>query len=226
MILSKNNLLVYLMSGKDKDLPQLDNVHIEKNGSTVGASKMGILCVGPVPKKVKKELIDIYGDSKSEAATVSNKTIKNVVRNIPKDVLFQGRLEYTDMKSDEDGLEFTLHDGKRKHKIQGKKYNRKYIPYKKILRKQLNSPVKERIIVNCTRLRLLLEAIEKTCGDSSDETPIFLEFTENNDLILRAINQITGQRTLATMTTYEGKGEEWIKESKWEKKLRKKKKEK
>jgi hypothetical protein len=217
MILSKNNLLIHELSAIDKAIPVLNNVHIAADGSTVAANGKCLIAVSPVDEKLKSSIP--LQETKSDAHTISNESIKEVLKNVPKDTMFGGLLEYCDT---ENGT-FTSSDGKRKRKLETNVYQKKYIDYKKAFRRIPWNNKKKRIALNRKRLIKLLQTIDKICPDSSGEGAVYIEFTEENNVVLRSINHINGQRTIALMTTYKGIEGNWLQPDEWEKKLCQKK---
>ena len=146
-------------------------------------------------------------------------TVVDVLKNIPKDSLFEGRLEHCDVNTD---AVLTLHDGAREKVIKGKKIQfTEFIPFKKIFARILGQKESFRVVVNLSRMRLLLDAIEKICGDSSGELSIYLEFSKEHEMIIRAEHPRTGQRVIAVLTTYKGFESRWLPEDEFELELKK-----
>lgn len=224
MILSKSNLLVVGIVHPDKKIPVLNNVHIERDGSTVARNNKVLIMVSPVLPEVKEKLEAILPETEMNVVTVSSGTINSVLKSLPSDRAFKGLLEHTDLDV-EDGVKFTLTDGKRNRSISGKKYARKYISYKEALAdalSRINTGVQ--IVLDLNRLLLLLQTIKKICPDTSKELPVFIEFTNDNDIIIRALNPNNGQRVIALMTSYKGIEGKWLNYNKWEQTFFKKKK--
>ena len=217
MILSKKNLLVVESVSVDKQISVLNNIHVRSDGGTIGSNGRGMIVVSPVPDEVKKQVplkekIGVDGS----AATLSSETIKKVLRNLPRDVQFGGLLEFVDL---EDGV-FTLTDGKRTHEIAGKVYERNYIDYNKVIQKAFGDIGDGiRVVLNLKRLIALLGTMEKICSDNVTETPIYIEFTSDNDVILMGESNKTGQQVVALMNSYKGIEGKWIVFSDWIKKL-------
>ena len=216
MILNKINLLIHELASIDKAIPVLNNVHITKDGSTIAANGKSIIAVSPVPSTLK-ENVPLY-ETESDPVTISSESVKEILKNIPKDILFNGLLEHCDQKNGE----FIISDGKRKKKIEAKTYQKNYINYKKVFRKASLSSRIHKIVLNRKRLIKLLQTMEKICPDSSGESAVYIEFSRDNDIILRSINHSTGQRCIALMTSYAGIEGKWMEADIWEKKLTKK----
>jgi hypothetical protein len=219
MILSKGNLQVVAVTKRDAKLRALDNVHVTCDGSTVGCSGRSVLAVSPVRKKVKKGLpLEEKGKVRRRGVNVSADSIRAVLKDMPKDTKFDGLLEHCNMRkrTGEDVVVFTMSDGKRRRRVEGKVYPPAYVAYDKVLERSLAEREGRKIVLNLDRLLTLLKTVAEICDDSSAETAAFVEFTENNDVIVRAQNAKTKQRCIAVMASYILKEKEWMKPNKWE----------
>ena len=219
MILSKQSLQAVTIAAKDKQIQGLDNLHVTATGSSIAANRNCVVACSPVPADIKKEL-PVSDSGSCPAVTFSTETARQIIGAIPTDSMFKGRLEFFDLKELSDHeIQFTTHDGKRKKTIEARKYNGKYIPFAEIISRVLSKREKAaRCILNRSRLKLLLEVMDKICGDvSSGEAPAFMEFCACGDIIVRGVNQKTGQRAMAVMTAYEAG--EWLEPDSWEKEL-------
>lgn len=213
MIISKSNLKVADVAKIDSSIPALGNVHFLKDGSTVAANGRALITVSPVHKEVKQAIP--LTESVPKEQTISLGTVKEILKNMPKDVMFKGLLEHCDL-----GIgTFTLHDGKRKKKVEAKVYDREYIDFRKMFYKAGEKRSKCRIVLNRKRLINLLQAIDAICTDNSGENPIYLDFTEDNNIILRGVNVVNGQRAIAVMTSYKHEEGKWLVEDVWEEKM-------
>ncbi len=219
MILSKSSLKVSDISAVDKDIPVLNNVHITSDGSLIAANSKSVIAVSPVSKDVKTK-VPINESNHHKRATISTETIKEVIKNIPRDTLFQGLLEYCDFN---DGS-FELTDGKRKKKIEGNVYQRDFIKFRGIYKEVDSEKRKHRIVLNRKRLIKLLQVIDAICPDTSGESAVYIDFTDNNSMVLRAVNHKTRQRCIGIMHSYKGIEGNWLNPDLWEKKLCQKKK--
>lgn len=223
MILSKSNLLVVGITSVDKKMPVLHNVHVEGDGTTVARNNKALIMVSPVLPEIKEKLETILPESDAEVVTIPSDTISSVLKSIPADKKFKGLLEHTDLHTNDElgalnEVNFTLTDGKSNRTISGRKYERKYIPYKEALAQTLeriNTGTK--VVLDLNRLILLLQTIKKICPDTTKELPVFIEFTDDNDIIIRALNPINGQRVFALMTSYKGIEGKWLNYNEWEK---------
>jgi len=195
MILSKGNLQVVLVSQDDKNIPGLNNVLIEKNGCTVAVNRNSVIIVGAIDKKVC-ENVPLEPSYNDIDVVISSDTIKEIIKNIPRDTLFNGLLEHCDM--DKKGL-FTITDGKRKKKISGKINDKPFVNYRSLVE---CGDVTYKTALNFKRLHTLLNTMQKVCGDSTGESVVFMEFTEDNKLILRAKNMKNKQEMFIITTCY------------------------
>lgn len=219
MIVSKASLQVIHVTSKDSQIPVLDNVHITMDGTTVGSSRGIVLAVSPVNKEVKEKL-HLKETQLKKPLTISSNFTKKIIKNIPPDKQFKGLLEHADIENSIGSrVDVNLHDGNQEFSINGRKYQEEYIPHKKILSNALNARNGFKLVVNRTRLKLLIDTIEKACPDSTGESPIFLEFCENHTILLRCINMVTGQRVMAALLTMNFDEKKWLKDKTWERGL-------
>ena len=221
MIISKSNLLVVNLTKVDKQIPVLDCVRIEENGSSTGGNGRSFITVSPVPDDTKSKLKNVFNDEKSNGVTITSETAKEVLKNIPNDIRFQGMLEHSEIIS-KDGktVRFELHDGARKRSIDGKVNPVSYPDYRKMYNRCLNNKQSVKLIVNAKRLLPLIDTLMKISEDTGDFSKLYIEFTEEKDIILRMQNQKTGQRAIGLMWCYKGNEAEWMEDNKWEKELK------
>lgn len=220
MIISKSNLLCSEITKHDK-IPALNNVVLEPDGSTVGSNGKAMLLVGPVSEQVQ-QAFPLKGGLADERIVVGEETAKEVLKNIPRDTRFGGVLEHCDVREDAERTEnvnFSITDGKRTRYIVGKKYDRQYIDYKSILSRVFKSKIDARVVVNLKRLISLLVTIDKCCPDSSGNQAVYIEFSQDNDVLIRSANAKTGQRLIGIMQSYKGAEGQWLETDKWERSL-------
>jgi hypothetical protein len=212
MILSRGNLLIVDTTRVDKDIPALDAVHIRGDGSTVATNGLAVVTVSPVNEERRKQCPLDETPSMGDI-TIPAETIKDVLKHMPKDSQFRGILEHCDFNLGK----FTFTDGKRKSSLEGKTYPRKYVPYKLIFENAYQAKTETRVAINLKRLLATLETIDTICSNSSKDAIVYLEFTKDNDIIVRSENQITKQRAIAVMSSYKGSEGKWMELSEWEK---------
>lgn len=218
MILSRHNFLIENTTRVDKDIPALANVHITEDGATVATNGQSVIAVSPV-HKTRKEKYPIEESQTIGESTIPVETVKEVLKHVVKDNQFQGILEHFDFNNSGGNANFQFTDGKRRSSMQGKLYPRKYVNYKAVFENAFKKKESTRVVLNIRRLLALLETVQETCGSSSRDAVAFIEFTSDNDVILRAENSITRQRICAIMSSYKGIEGEWLTETEWEKKL-------
>jgi len=222
MIISKSSLQVLLVTKNDK-IPVLNNIHIREDGTTIGSNGKTILAVSPVGAEVRNTLKDRIGDDPlSSAITVAEETAKDVLKNIPKDTQFKGLLEHCNVKIDPEsdrGVEFTMTDGKRPKVIKGKRWMRDYIQFEDVFKRVAATRKEVKIVLNRRRLMSLLDAIDKACPDSTGNSPVYIEFSDQNDIIVRCVNYVNGQKVMGVMQSYKGIEGQWLEEGEWERSL-------
>ena len=218
MILSRHNFLIASTTRVDKDIPSLSNVHITEDGATVATNGQSVIAVSPV-HKTRKEKYPIEESDMMGESTIPVETIKDVLKHVVRDSQFQGILEHCDYNNAGGNANFTFTDGKRRSSMQGKLYPKKYVNYKAVFENAFKRKEGMKVVLNIRRLLALLETVQETCGSSTRDAVAFIEFTSDNDVILRAENNLTRQRICAIMSSYKGLEGEWLTETDWEKKL-------
>lgn len=230
MILSKANLTAVIITADDKSVPMLNNLYVEADGTTVAANSRCMLAVSPVPDEVRGGLGYMEDSGSVGNIIVAADTVKEVLRNMPRDTKFGGLLEYTDLKkgsgssgvSGGDGVTFRLRDGMRDRSIGAKIYSRTYFDYKSAFQKAAEAGAKARVVLNRKRLISLLETMDKICPDSSGESPVYLEITTADDILIKTEGH-HGQRVIGFMKAYQDGESNWLSENKWEAKMKKRK---
>jgi hypothetical protein len=220
MILSKQNLEIYKVPQEDKGIPVLNNVHVTAEGASVAANSKSFICVSPVTDVVKKSLPlgegDVLG---ADGTTISLGLAREVCAAIPSDSQFEGLTEHVSI-SEPDELVFEITDGRRKKTLRGKKFERPYIKYIDFMKKIFSrKPRRVKMVVNRKRLLTLISVIEKLCTDKTGHSLLYVEVTQENELVLRAINPRTGQHVAAFMSSYDSQEEDYIESNEWEKKF-------
>jgi hypothetical protein len=224
MIISRSSLQVLNIIKNDK-VPVLNNVHITQDGTVIGSNGKCIILVSPVTKEVRNNLKELIGDdpiNDPKGVTISEEAGKDVLKNMPKDTQFKGLLEHVNVIPDEEdhrAVEFKLTDGKRPKAIRGRRWERDYIEYQKVLDRVNRTKEVKRVVLNRKRLLSLLDTIDKACTDTSGNSAVFLEFSEANDIIVRGVNYANGQRMIGVMQSYKGNEGEWLEQDEWEKKI-------
>ena len=213
MITSKNALNVVTTTTADKNVKVLDNVHIEEDGSVVAANREGIVIVSPVVKQLRERIRLDEGDSIG-SCTLSSDTIRDTIKFIGVDKKYKGLLEHCDIVRTPDGATITMFDGKRSKAMQVKVYPKDYFDYLSLVANVMKKKTTARVVLNRKRLKSLLDTLEKVCADSSDVSPVDLEFTDTNAMIMRGVNGKTGQRVIAICRGF--KTDKWMEPNDWE----------
>ncbi len=210
MIISRSSLQAVLCTNKTP--PILDNVHFQTDGTAVAFDGKMLGVVSPVRTEIKEQIPIV--ETPGVAATMSSETIREVLKNMPVDKKFHGLLEHTDLTPE--GT-FKLTDGKRQRSLAGKPYSREYIDYRAVIR-QIGKPV-VRVVLNRHRLKAMLDFLDKACPDGANESPAYLEFSESNDVTIRTVNPMNGQRALGYMASYKNEEGKWLEPDEWEQSL-------
>lgn len=221
MIISRTNMEVVSVTKHDK-VPVLNNVHIQQDGTTIGSNGKVIMAVSPTKDFIRKTLGEQLGNDPldEKGLTIDSDIIKDVLKNTPRDLHFRGVLEHCNVKPyDNSSVEFSMTDGKRPKIIKGQRWNRDYINYKEVFHAAYTSKKSVKVVLNLRRIISLLDAIDKACPDRTGNAPVFLEFSDSNDIILRSMNFMNGQRVFAVMQSYKGAEGEYIEETDWERSL-------
>lgn len=221
MIVSKSNLLVVSLTAVDKNIPVLDCVRIEEDGSTIGGNGNSFIAVSPVDKEIKEKINSVFKDEESNPVTITSETAKEVIKNIPNDIRFKGMLEHTEVVCTNDkSVSFNLNDGAREKTIYGKINPLRYPDYKNMFKRCLSNKKNIRLVVNAKRLLPLIETIMKISEDNGDFSRMYIEFTEEKDIILRMQNPKTKQRAIGLMWCYKGNENVWLEPNQWEEGLK------
>jgi len=216
MIFSKQNLWVVDLTKNDKSIPALDNVHFTKEGLTIGTNGMAVIAVGPVHDNMLKHVI-IRHSPLPQDLTISSETVKEVLKNIPRDTKYSGVTEHVDLSD----KSFSLHTGKTggEKKIGIKTYNREYANFQDVFKRAFSKPTEIKTAINLRRFISVLETLDKICPDSAQNSAAFIQFTKDNDLIIRCENPKTKQKAIAVMKSYSGVESRFPKLEDWERKL-------
>lgn len=222
MIVSKAALQAIEIVKSDNKIPMLNNLRIEADGTVIAFNGRALLAIEPVKEEIVKKL-PIYKERAVRLGlTISAETVREILKNMPKDTLFGGLLEYC--RIDPIGVNkasITISDGRRGRIIEAKLYDREYFDWRKLVSDTLQAETAQRprAILNRKRINALLNCIEKICPDSTGESPIFVEFKENFSVVFRSINQRTGQSCVGVMNAYRGAEGKWMDGNNWEKGL-------
>lgn len=220
MIISRSSLQTFQVTSKDADIPVLDNIHLTAGGTMIGCSRNVVLAISPVLDEIKEKL-HLKEACLKKGVTFSSALAKKILKNMPTDKLYDGLLEHVDVDNSAGSrIDFTFYDGEESFEVIGKRYPDEYTVFGTIIKKAMAGRNGIKLVVNRTRLRLLLEAMDKACPDTSGESPIFLELCDNNTIIMRCINMKNGQRALAVMWAYNFDEKKWLKDQSWEKELK------
>ena len=214
MILSKANLLIQSIIGADRG-----ELIAYKDGHTSAHNKKAQVFVGPVPQSVKKS-VPLDDSEVEDDIGISTDTAKAVIKNISKDTRFGGLLEHCAVDVDDNSATFTTTDGVRRVPISGRVSGVKTDLSGVLISAVRNST--NGVCLNRKRLMALLNVMDKCCTDTSGESPVWVSFTKDNDVILRGVDFKTDQRVIARMVSYKDEEGKWIQDSDWEKQYKRK----
>ena len=221
MIVSRSNLQAVHVTRADAGVPMLDNVMIAADGSTCGTSGRSIVIISPVKKEIKEKLKTILKNTSSDKdILISADTAREILKTLMSDRKYGGLLEHCNIEAvGSEEVKITLTDGKRSKTIHGRRYTRPYLPYQHVVRKAFDGAKENsvRVAVNMKRMLHLLETIQKICPDSAGESPLFMEFSNDGEIIIRAVNFVNTQRAIGIMTAYQGAEGKWLDYDEWEK---------
>jgi len=217
MIVSKNALQVVNLTTADKSVPVLDTVRVESDGTVVASNRETTVCVSPVQPRVAEKLpLKSLSDV---ATTMTSDTARETIKLIGVDRKFGGLLEHVDISLDEGNIQVSMYDGKRTKAVQAKPYPKDYFDYQDLFQRVYDKPIKARVLLNRKRLKLLLDTIEKICMDGSDFAVLFAEFSEDGDMVVKAINRRTGQKVVGIVRGVKDADTLWIEADDWERRL-------
>jgi len=223
MIIHKSNLRIVDVIKEDKGIPMLNNIHIDEDGITSAIGNKIVLVMSAVKDSVCKsiEKMQQWGGKilQKGGITIPADSVKEVMKNIPKDTQFKGLLEHVEV--DKEGI-FKLSDGRRQRVIKCTPWKRDFPEWRKTFDLKRSEGV-FRAVYNRKRLLLLLSAIEKCCEDTSGYSPVWIEGCKDGTMIVRSVNMKTGQKALGVVAAYDGKEGEWIEDTEFELKPKTKK---
>lgn len=201
MILSKASLETLRIAVVDSKIPLLGNIHVEASGRCVASNAKVLLAVDPVIPEVRQRLKSILppSDPATDSVDIPVGTIKEIMKNLPRDNKFGGLLEHVSLSVDGDDLTFVTSDGKRRRTILGKRFTRGFIKYKTILARALGMTPAVRVEINLKRLLGLLNAINAVVGDRVGDMGVTLSVGDDGTLMLRGTSPRMGQSCVGVM---------------------------
>lgn len=215
MIVSKNALQVSKLVKIDKSNKILNNVFIGEDGTIVGANRDAVACVEPVNKTLRGKLV--LEDTESEDLYLSQESVESIIRLVPRDTKHGGLLEYVNIVKKEHIADVEVYDGKRRHNLKCKVNPDNYFEYKELFKRINKEKEKIRCVVNRKRLLSVLSALDYICPDGSNFSPIWMEFTKDNDVLLKVLNPKSKQRVVCAIRGAKGAQDVWLDKNDWEK---------
>jgi len=223
MIVTKSSLLAVGIVKRDKDLPKLDNVVFEPDGTVVACARNVVIAVSP-PDYSKASEAPVVQTLLDRRIIVPAEYVRAVVKEVKTDKTFGGLTEYVDVYScaaagNNEALFTWIRDGE-SQSLRADLYDGEYIPYRDIFKRSLTNPrmTPVRVKMYRARLKTLCDTLDKIAPNDT-EAPVYIEFAMNGDMIMRAVNRRTGQRVVAVMTHYSERGGDWLLSNDWERGL-------
>jgi hypothetical protein len=223
VIVTKASLSAVKVARRDKDLPVLDNIRIEKDGTTVACARNIVLAISPPGEARAAESPVSNSGALDSDITVPSEWVKGVLKEVKTDKTFDGLQEYIDVrverKETPEPVAFFrwVQDGE-PQVLCADLYDGQFIDYRSVFARSLNNRSGVRLKMNRVRLKALVDTLDKVAPDNG-EAPVYIEFTEAGDMIMRATNDKTGQRAVAVMTRYSERGGDWLDPDEWERGL-------
>ncbi len=218
MIVTKASLSAVKVARRDKDLPVLDNVRIEKDGTTVACARNIVLAISP-PAEARAAQAPVTSSGPLDSdITVPSEWVKGVLKEVKTDKTFDGLLEYVDVEKTAAGAAFRWVKDGEPQAMYPDLHSGSYIDYRKVFARSLTNRSGIRLKMNRVRLKALVDTLDKVAPDNG-EAPVYIEFTETGDMIMRATNDKTGQRAVAVMTHFSERGDDWLDPDEWERGL-------
>ena len=194
MIISKASLSIVELTTPDKDVPVLDCICIEPTGVTVACNRNIMVAVLPLSiEMIKNVPLDDSGRLQTQMVLTSE-TTRAILKNIPKDRLFKGALEFCDISND--GV-VTTTDGRQRHTMQITPVKVRFPDYKTEFRYALFDKIINNsslfIQTNRKRFRSFIECLEKVCPYDGDFSPMQFDFSSSDYVVARSRNELTNQ---------------------------------
>lgn len=211
MRIHKSNLSSVDLVSADKTMPLLNNLRIEKDGTTAVCNREAVLVVSPYGS-VREKVSDSFA-----GVTVAAGTAQEVLKSLPRGTGYDELLDAVDVTREDDGrVVFRYSDGVRRRAIEAREFTQPYVRYKEIIRKRLSTKKSIKLVVNRKRMADVFKTLNKVAPDPSGEFPVFLEFSEDA-VIIRCIHPKTQQRIICVVNqAYTSK---WMDENEWERSL-------
>jgi len=221
MIISRYNLMAHKMSRQDRGIPMLDNVHFEKDGTSIATNGLAVIVVSPVTDKMKEHVIIQDKDTIKSDITISAESVKEALKSLPRDTKYAGVLEHCVIeKKTKDKTVIKFSDGKRSKSLEAKVYNNEYADYRSFIKNSYkNNKTNIKTAFNLSRLLSVLSTINEICPDTSYSTPVFIEFNEDGNLIFRCTNMKNSQQVIGLVRAYDGLEGKIPDLTEWEKRI-------
>lgn len=222
MIISKAALGVATVAGKDTNVPILNSVCIEPSGEVVATNGLVLCVVSPVSEKMRNAVPLEPKEPMSEQVVLTAEAIKTVIKAMPRDTQFKGLLEHCAMRPEgTDKVKVVVTNGRSNSEMTLRRMAEGYPDYRAVLRKAAKDRCdgNSRTILNRKRMDQLVKAMSHVCPYHGKFSPVYWEFTKGGNIIVRAKNELTGQRMLSVFSTMHATAERWMEWDEWEERI-------
>jgi hypothetical protein len=206
MIITKSALQIVNLCAPDKEVPALNCVCVEADGSVVASNSKVWAWVSPLPLD-KRKLVPLPGYALGEQVVLTADTVKTILKALPKDTQFKGLLEHVDLEIPEKGKpNIVVHfkDQERMSEVKARRSTLVFPDYKPLFRSAqgggFNNQAREWICLNRKRLGNICMVMDKVCNYDGSFAPTWWQFTQDGRVVMRAINELNGQRLIAIMS--------------------------
>jgi hypothetical protein len=205
MIVNKKMLQIKNVAEVDKKTSEiLGNVVIRNDGTIIASNTKSRVCMSPIPDNIKKMTGFEESELILEELSVPVSSITSFLACLKSDNLLGGILECCEIIESKNGCKCVIKDTNGTENIlQGLKYDKKYLDWNKVFKDIKNGKNNVKVVFNLKRLIVLLQTIDKMVNDN-EFSPVFLEVNpDKQSMIIKVIDQKTGQIILACNTGYE-----------------------
>jgi hypothetical protein len=226
MIISKASLGVVELCRADKQVPILWMVCFEPDGTVIATNGKVVCAVSPVQKRIADAVPLASKGMLLGQVLLSADSVRELIKAIPRDTQFKGLLEHCAVEvMNSAQIKVQITDGKSKREMMLRQSARAYLPYRKVFIEAWANVINGsdgKVVMNRKRMALAMTAIDKVCPYDGDFSPVYWQFTRQGNVIVRAENEITGQRLCAVFSSVDIYGQEsagWLELNDWERKL-------
>jgi len=216
MIVNRDQLTMQSVVGDDGTL------QLNRDRSAVATNKKVYLVCEGVPGGIREQVPLEEGELGDERVAVSPETVREMLKNVPRDRRFGGLLEHIDVRASATDVTFESTDGKRKTRKTAKRSDREVnsAPATKLILDTFGRKDVTVMCLNLSRFIDLIAAMDSISDDSSGESPVWVAVSPDGDIALRTVKWKTGQRVLGYMHSYNGADSQIPELSEWERRMK------